>query len=309
MSPYESLIEDLRDDRVIVIDGATGTELERRGAEMHDRAWSAQATLTSPELLRGVHEDYIRAGARVIIANTFSTNRIMLEPAGLADRFEELNRAAVRIAREARDRSGAAERVVVAGSLSHQVPVLGGADRRDTSAVPAPEIAAERFAEMARLLADAGAEMIMLEMMSDPALANPAIDAARAVGLPFWVGFSVRADAGGRPVSYALPGLPAAEMFRAIPADGADAAGIMHSNVTVTGAAIDALRATWSGPIFAYPDSGYFKMPHWQFENIIPPAELVEHARTWVASGARVLGGCCGLGVEHVEALAREWPS
>ena len=94
-SPLEAIERRLEAGKIIVIDGATGTELERRGATMNDRAWCAMATLTDPALLRQVHEDYIRAGARVITANTFSTNRNMLEPAGLGFRFEELNRRAV----------------------------------------------------------------------------------------------------------------------------------------------------------------------------------------------------------------------
>ena len=94
-SPLEAIVRNLEAGKIIVIDGATGTELERRGAAMHDKAWCAMATLTDPELLRGVHEDYIRAGALVITANTFSTNRSMLKPAGLESHFEELIRRAV----------------------------------------------------------------------------------------------------------------------------------------------------------------------------------------------------------------------
>lgn len=307
MTAYAHLQEDLRNGSVIVIDGATGTELERRGVQMHEKAWCAMATVTAPDVLRAIHEDYIRAGSRIVTANTYSTNRNMLDPAGLGDRFEELNRTALAIALEAREGCGAGDRVVVAGSMSHQMPVIGGADQRDPAGLPAPALAAERFHEMARVLVDAGAEMILLEMMSDPGLANLAIDAARQTGLPFWIGFSVRADADGRPVSYATPHLPAPDMFRAISLQGAAAAGVMHSNVDVTGRALEQLRAVWSGPMTAYPDSGYFKMPHWQFERIIAPADLVEHTRSWAARGVRVFGGCCGLGVDHIEALVRAW--
>ena len=54
----------------------------------------------------------------------------------------------------------------------------------------------------------------------------------------------------------------------------------------------------------AYPDSGFFRMPEWQFTDIIAPADLVGEARHWIAKGARVLGGCCGLGIDHIAALA-----
>ncbi len=307
MSATLRLRDDLSKGHVVVIDGATGTELERRGAEMHDRAWCAMATVTAPDVLRSIHEDYIRSGARLITANTFSSSRNMLDPAGLGDRFEELNHAALRIAFEARDRCRATDTVVVAGSMSHQVPILGRGDQRNPDTLPPPEIAGERFREMASVLVDAGAELILLEMMSDPVLANLAIDAVRETGLPFWITFSFRAGEDGEPVSYSVPGLSAETVFRDISLHGAEVAGIMHSNVHVTDAAVEQLRAVWDGPMAAYPDSGYFKMPHWQFEDIVPPSVLIEHSRAWWRSGVRVFGGCCGLGVEHVEALVGEW--
>ena len=303
-SPLEAIERDLAAGKTLVIDGATGTELERRGAAMHDQAWCAMATLTAPERLREVHEDYIRAGARVVTANTFSTNRIMLEPAGLGSRFEELNRQAVEIARQARERMGADGRVAVAGSMSHQVPIISGADRRDARAVPPPEVAEARFRELAGLLAASGVDLLLLEMMSDPDLANPAIAAALATGLPVWVGFSVRAGRSGSLVAYARPELGAAEMLDAIALDGVRVAGVMHSQVDTTAPTIELLKRRWAGPLLAYPDSGYFKMPHWQFVDIIPVDDFVAYNRQWIASGVQVVGGCCGLGVEHIEALS-----
>jgi S-methylmethionine-dependent homocysteine/selenocysteine methylase len=302
-SPLHTIERDVAAGKIIVIDGATGTELERRGAAMNDKAWSAMATLTDPELLRGVHEDYIRAGARVITANTFSTNRNMLEPAGLGSRFEELNRRAVELARQARDRTGTVERVAVAGSMSHQIPIVAGADQRDAHSVPPAEVAEANFREMAELLAASGVDLILTEMMSDPELANPAIAAAVATGLPVWVGFSVRAGQSGAPVAYARPELSAAEMLEAIPLDGIRAAGVMHSKVNTIAPTVELLKARWTGPLMAYPDSGYFKMPHWQFADIIPVDDFVAYSRQWIAAGVQIVGGCCGLGIEHIEAL------
>lgn len=303
-SPLEAIERELEAGKIIVIDGATGTELERRGAAMHDKAWCAMATLNNPELLRRVHEDYIRAGARVITANTFSTNRNMLEPAGLGSRFEQLNQQAVELARQARDRTGTGERVAVAGSMSHQMPIVGGADQRDAHAVPPPEVTEAHFREMAEVLAASGVDLILMEMMSDPVLANPAIAAAVATGLPVWVGFSVRAGESGAPVAYARPELGAAEMLDMIPLDGIRVAGVMHSKVDTIVPTIERLQQRWSGPLMAYPDSGYFKMPHWQFVDIIPVDDFVAYSRQWIAAGVQVVGGCCGLGIEHIEALS-----
>ena len=305
MPPLKAIEHDLDAGKIIVIDGATGTELERRGAAMHDKAWCAMATLTDPELLREVHMDYIRAGARIITANTFSTNRNMLQPAGLGSRFEEINRQAVTLACEARDRMGADKRVAVAGSMSHQVPVVGGSDQRDGDTVPTAENAGANFREMANLFADCGVDLIILEMMSDPDLANPAIAAAIASGLPVWVGFSVREGKSGEPVSYSRPELSASEMMDSISLDGVRVAGVMHSNVATVTPAIELLKQRWNGPLMAYPDSGYFEMPHWQFVDVIPVDEFVACNKEWISFGVQIVGGCCGLGIKHIEALSQ----
>ena len=301
--PVNAIESSIASHRVVLLDGATGTELERRGAPMHGKAWCAMATETSPDLLRDIHRDYIQAGSRVITANTFSTNRNLLDPAGLGDRFESLNRAAVRIAREARAELDAEDRVAVAGSMSHQVPVLDGADQRDPDRVPDRRRAAANFRDMAQLLADCGVDLLLMEMMSDPDLAVPAIEAALATGLPVWVGFSFRSDEEGAPVSYARPDLAATEVFAQIPLDGVAVAGIMHTHINLTPVALRTLREHWSGPMMAYPDSGFFRMPNWQFVDVATPGELANQSRQWLDAGARIIGGCCGLGVAHIRAL------
>src|SRR5918999_908911 len=98
-----ALQQRLDGEEVVILDGAMGTELERRGVPMDAVAWDAAALLTHPDTVREVHEDYIRAGAEVIITNTFATARHVLEPAGMGERFRELNPRAVTLAQEARE--------------------------------------------------------------------------------------------------------------------------------------------------------------------------------------------------------------
>jgi hypothetical protein len=107
MTTYQDLRARLERGEVIIMDGATGTELQSRAVPMHYFAWSAAAIDTHPETIREVHEDFIRAGADVIIATTFSTARHVLEPAGLGDRVRALNERAVALTREARDNAAA----------------------------------------------------------------------------------------------------------------------------------------------------------------------------------------------------------
>ena len=165
---------------VILIDGGTGTELERRGAPMDHYAWSAAANLTHPDLIQTIHEEYIRAGADLIIANTFGTSRHILEPSGLAQQFEAINANTVKLACQARETT--ADRTVwIAGSLS---TTTFGREQ------PPIEIAKVNFTDQANILAEAGAELIILEMMRDTVYTRLALDAARQTGLPVWVGYS-----------------------------------------------------------------------------------------------------------------------
>jgi homocysteine S-methyltransferase len=77
----------------------------------------------------------------------------------------------------------------------------------------------------------------------------------------------------------------------------------MHSAAEATAPALEILRESFTGPLMAYPDSGYFKMPSWQFVDIMPTDEFVRLCRSWRSAGVQILGGCCGLGIEHIEAL------
>ena len=122
----ENLSRRLETGDTLFLDGATGTELERRGVRMSTGAWCALATETDPGALREIHEDYIRAGADIITANTFSNARHMLDQAGIGERTADLTRKAVEIALSARDRAAGGRDVAVALSLSHQMPVIQG---------------------------------------------------------------------------------------------------------------------------------------------------------------------------------------
>jgi homocysteine S-methyltransferase len=292
----------IRDGVVILIDGAMGTELEARGVPMDEDAWCGPPLLEYGDVVRQIHEDYIRAGAEVIITNTFATGGLALGPVGQADMVGPLNRRAVTLALEARD--AAAERpVAIAGSISHT-----SFGRRD------PDWYNERrfrecFSEQAELLAEGGCDLLALEMMSDPEVAPLALEAALATGLPVWVGISVERDAEGRLYGHGDPSRDLDLLLERLTGLGGGLYTVLHSDVPDTGLALAAVRRYWSGPTGAYPNSGYFEMPHWQFVDIISPDDLAMEASRWVAAGTQVIGGCCGLGVDHIERLRERLPA
>ncbi len=309
----KSISERLKESRPILLDGATGTELERRGVSMNSVAWSGLAVATDPDIVREVHLDYIRAGAEVIITNTFATGRNMLRLAGEEARTKELNRQAAGLALRAREEAGEAksgdregswrsapDSVWVAGSIS---PTSGGLG--DVGERTLPQLQADS-AEQAELLAESGVDFLVLEMMRDIEYSCASLEAALATGLPVWVGFSCRRAEDGK--LYLTPTvreeIPLAAGVGAVMAEGGSLAAVMHSDVDVTGAALDEIGTVWEGPKGAYPESGYFVKPNWQFVDIIPPEEFADRALAWIGQGARLVGGCCGIGPSHIRALA-----
>ena len=232
---------------------------------MHPNAWCGPATLEHDRLLTEIHADYIAAGAEVITANTFASSRIMLSRAGFGDRVEEINRRAVEAALRARDAAPGGDHVVVAGSLSHMVPVNEGTAIANQDDAPDGAETAFALNELAQILARSGCELIILEMMYDPRRIRLALDAAAVTGLPVWFGLTARRAPDGRILSFhPHADLPLEQVTSLIPAH-VDAAGVMHSGADLTAEALRSVRDHYDGPLMAYPDSGHFEMPDWRF--------------------------------------------
>lgn len=289
---------------IVILDGGTGTELERRGVPMDPEAWCGSTTIDHLSVLETIHRDYIEAGADIITANTYASSRLMLAPAGFADRFEEINRAAIGAAHRARDASKR-EGIAVAGSLSNMLPMVDGSARPDLARAPGEVEMTDAFGELAMLHREEGCDLILLEMMYHPDRMAAAFRAATATGLPVWAGFSARRGPDGRILSFAPDkDIPFEDTVQVLAEFDVAAAGLMHTPSNMIGDALAILRDAFDGPLMAYPDSGYFKMPNWQFNEIIPPDDFRRFATEWVAAGVQVVGGCCGLSPEHIAAVA-----
>lgn len=176
----------------ILLDGAMGTELERRGARTGAPLWSAHALLDAPDLVSSIHLDYLRAGAQVITTNTFRTHARNLAPAGLGERAGALTHLAVQLACQARDLASAADptagRAVIAGSI----PPLEDSLAPERS--PARQRAFLEHRAHARHLAQAGCDLLLVETLGRVDEAYAACDAAFATGLPVWLAVVGRAD-------------------------------------------------------------------------------------------------------------------
>lgn len=275
----------------LLLDGGTGTELRRRGMPLSGAAWSGLASLTHYELLVAIHADYVAAGADVVTTNTFATTRFVLDGAGHGDKFAAINARAVAAAREARDTSG--RDVAIAGSLSCLPP------RFDVHAYPDERAESAAYLELAETLAEAGVDLLILEMMQETRHAPLACAAARVVGLPWWLGVSCRLGAGGELVGFDFPLVSLATCLDVLLPLAPAAVAVMHSPLTAVVPALQALRTRWPGPLGAYPEIGAGR------GSAIGPGELAVEAREWLEAGARIVGGCCGTTPEHIRALGR----
>ena len=313
MSVAEGVFERIADGELVIIDGGTGTQLQAEGVPMDDVAWSARANLDQPDVVQRVHEEYIRAGADVIIANTYASSRAALEPAGLGSRVAEANRSAVRAALRARE-AAATGPVAVAGSMSSFSPAdmeAGGLGR--PLAGPAesdprfPTLA--HFREQAELLAEAGVDLIALEMINARGYGRAAIQAAAETGLPVWLGISAFHREDG--TLGTLPELGDSDsvevLVSALATPELAAITVMHSRPEACLAAVEIIGHHYPGPVGVYAETGDWQPPNWVFGGL-SPAGYLEQAVTWADGGVRLIGGCCGVGPEHIRALADGLP-
>mgnify|MGYP001167901412 FL=1 len=282
----------------IIIDGGMGTELEKSGVPMDGKVWSARAMLSHPEMVRGVHERYIQAGAEAIITNTFSCARHMLEPGGLGREVRNINLKAVELAREARN-TAAKSPVALVGSICEWAH-----DEHPTW--NSPEVVGRAAAEQAEILAEAGVDILAVEMCERVELSDAVIEAVMSIGLPVWLGVSARRHRDQDHLSaFGYPERDFEELARAISKFSVDLISVMHTPVSDVPGAIEVVRNYWKGPVGVYPESGEFMMPNWDFVDVIEPSALAENAVTWAEDGIRLIGGCCGLGPAHIEAVSR----
>jgi S-methylmethionine-dependent homocysteine/selenocysteine methylase len=284
------MLDALRNGRPLLLDGGTGTELRRRGAALDATTWSGLAPLTHFDLLRGIHADYIAAGADVITTATFGTSRFVLEAAGHGAEFAAINRRAVTAAREARDASG--RNVAVAGSMSCLPP------RFDPRAYPDEARESADYRELADTLAAAGVDLLIVEMMEETRHAPLALAAAKTTGLPVWLGVSCRLDAAGGVVGFDFPLVPLAECLGALLPLAPDAVAVMHTPLPAVLPALGTLRQRFRGPLGAYPEIGDGAAP-----SLVSPDRLAMAALDWIDAGAQIIGGCCGTTPEHIGAL------
>lgn len=276
------------ESRVVVLDGATGTNLQKAG--MPTGVCPEQWILEHPQTLIDLQRLYVEAGTDIVYAPTFTASRIKLEEYGLADRLEEMNRALVALSKEAVAGSSA----LVAGDLT-----MTGKQLAPIGDLPF-ETLVEVYKEQARVLADAGVDLFVVETMMSLQETRAALIAIREVcDLPVMASLTYESD--GR----TLYGTDAKTAMVVLQSLGADAVGLNCSTGPMEMVpAVEQMREVATIPVLAKPNAGLPQLEDGVTVYRMTPEEFATAGTALVEAGASIVGGCCGTTPAHIKALA-----
>lgn len=278
----------------ILLDGAMGTELQRRGLRTLLPLWSAHALIKDPDLVRQVHMEYVEAGAQVLTANTFRTSRYTLAKTGMEHQSEELTQRAVQLAREAAASAPPDRPVRIAGSLAP----LEDCYRPDL--VPAGDILRREHRAQARLLAYAGVDIILVETQNNIQEACTATETAISQKRPVWVSLILK---DGQTL---FSGESLREAVQTVAALKPEAILVNCCPPQIIEEAVQVIREVWDGMCGAYPNFGIPEdETDSQFSDSLSPAKFAQWGMKVLAGGAEIIGGCCGTRPAHIAKLTQ----
>jgi 5-methyltetrahydrofolate--homocysteine methyltransferase len=280
----------LKEKKLLVSDGATGTNLIQRGLPQGITA--EEWVLNNPGEILRLYKDFINAGSDLILTSTFGGSKIRLEQSGLADHFVEINSKAAALAKEASVNTD----VFIVGSigpLGHMLKPLGPLDAKD---------AENYYREQAKVLAASGVDILLIETQFDLAEASIGVNAALSAGnIPVVCSFSF--DRGTK----TMMGVSPTKFAQAIGSTGVASLGIncgksLDNNLS----ALKELANVTDLPIWFKPNAGLPKLTNdgKPFYDVTPEI-MASQVESWIESGAQIIGGCCGTTPAHLNAIAK----
>jgi methionine synthase I (cobalamin-dependent)/5,10-methylenetetrahydrofolate reductase len=272
----------------VLCDGAMGTLLYSKGVFIN-RCYD-ELNISQPDLISGIHQDYLHAGAEVIETNTFGATSFRLSRHGCADKVREINLAGARLAHEAA-KSFQAMVAGAVGPLGVRIEPLGKVSREE---------AREGFRGQIEALVEGGVDLIVLETFGSLDELHQAILAAREVNPAIPLVAQVTIDEDGSCLDGSTP-----EVFGAKLTEwGADVVGINCSVGPVAMLdAVERLRQVTSKPLSAMPNAGMPRNVEGRNIYLCSPEYMASYARKFVAAGVRFVGGCCGTTPEHIHVM------
>lgn len=285
------LLELLQRQSVLLLDGAMGTELFKRG--LISGGCPEEWNVSHPDRVQDVHRAYVEAGSDIILTNSFGGTHYRLKLHNLQDRVVELNRAAAQNARAVADAAG--RTVLVAGSMGPTGELLMPMGSMSY------EACRDAFAEQARGLIEGGVDLLWIETMSDLNEVKAAIEGARAVSAEIPICATMSYDTRGR----TMMGVTGAQMAKELAGLGLTAIGAnCGNNLIDTEAALAEMRAAAPEMILiAKANAG---MPRYEGDKLIydgTPEVMAAYADRVRRNGVALIGGCCGSGPAHIRMM------
>jgi methionine synthase / methylenetetrahydrofolate reductase(NADPH) len=286
--------EFIKEDRVRVFDGAMGTMIYSKGVYIN-RCFD-ELNLSSPEIVLGIHREYIKAGAEIIETNTYGASRLKLANYGLDDRHNEINVAAASIARRAAEKAN--HEVFVAGAISP----LGV--RIEPYGPTSLEGAREIFRAQAEALAEGGVDCFILETFHDLSEIREAIRAIRGV-CDLVIFAQVTINDQGETAYGTRPEVFTPRLDEWLNEDGADVMGLNCSVGPQTIlAAIEQMRPLTNRRLSAQPNAGMPRDVQGRQMYMCSPEYMAKYAKRLINAGVKFIGGCCGTTPAHIKLIA-----
>ena len=282
----------------VLSDGAMGTMLYGQGIFIN-RCFD-ELNLSQPEVVAGVHAEYLQAGSQIIETNTFGANAYRLERYGLRDRVRDINLAGVRIARQCVAQ--------IAGKQASEAYVAGAIGPLGVRLEPLGELSKEQaraaFAEQIAALAEGGpgvgADLLILETMTSLAEAGEAMLAAREVAPGLRLVVMMTVDEDGNCLDGSTPEIAAERLTKW----GADAVGCnCSSGPAIVLNVIERMRLATRLPLAAMPNAGMPRAVEGRNIYMASPEYMASFARKYIHAGASLIGGCCGTTPNHIRAM------
>ena len=325
---YKYIQNKLNNNKIIILDGAMGSELEKRGARMDKAGWCAPASITHSKILENIHKDYIEAGADIITTNTFSSARHVLEYSSFKDQTVAINEKAMECALAARNQYPD-KKIAIAGSLSLSLvaDIVDGINTvnpndpvefRNTMKAEEQKNSfgfkyfdsnkiLKNFEEQISIFKKYNIDLIILEMMINPSICKPAIDAALTSGLPVWFGLSCGdKSSDGDLLAFEASKMKFSETLTMIN-NNFDAVLLMHSETKNITKGLEEIKENWNGHLGVYPHKGYYTRPNWHHDSMYTPEIYLKDMKNWVDQGVKIAGSCCGMGPEYTSMLKRNF--
>lgn len=292
---YKKLKKQLKNNELILMDGAMGTEILNRGVATTLPLWSAEALLTHPEVVQQIYEDYIKAGAEIIITNTFSTTKRVFNKKGIGDKARKATLLACKLAHIARGKIKANHEVYIAGSVS---PLE---DCYSPELTPLDKDLKREHDEFVKNLKEGGIDFLLIETMITLRETLVVLNVAKKYDLPVAVSFCVNNN------FQLLSGESLNEVIPVIEKYNPIFIGVNCVLIDIATKTVPYLHRITKFPIAVYAqgDGEPENDQGWKFNDNDIEKKYFKAAKQWVDNGAKIIGGCCGTSPAVIRKLER----